>query len=383
MYNDDEMSMVSDMDTDVEKRKELIVQAKNIDSNKGWNEIYREISDLRRQWRRIESWESAYEEALNDEFEDCLDALFAKRNEFYKNVSDAKNDLIVQAKKVAESKDWKKATNEMNDLLNQWKQTGSAGKQVDDELWEEFNAIRQAFFDKKHEYWENMQSKFADAKQVKADLIEKAKALQNSTEWQKTSNEFKSLMDDWKAAGNAGRDVEDDLWNEFNTYRQTFYQARNEYYDKLHELQDQNYVAKKDLVEKAKTIVDLKDFSRENTKKMKDLSTAWKEIGSCRKEKENQIWTEFRAQMDTYFDGLREFNEQKHFQWKQKMLNARARKDELIQEQKRHIKRMQEDMANVLGERAIHELEAQILDKQEFIKELEEQLADIDRQLND
>mgnify|MGYP007050606196 FL=1 len=46
-------------------------------------------------------------------------------------------------------------------------------------------------------------------------------------------------MDAWKAAGSAGREKEDDLWNEFNEYRQTFYKARNAYYEKLHVLQDQ------------------------------------------------------------------------------------------------------------------------------------------------
>lgn len=381
MYEDnDNLYLVSDMDEDIKKRKELIEEAKNINADKNWNEIYRQISDLRRKWRRISSWESAYEDSLNEEFESYIDALYAKRNEVYKNASGIKEELIAQAKKVAASNDLKHATEEMNELMNQWKQAGSAGKD-DDALWESFNQIRQSFFDKKHEQWEQLQTKFSDAAAAKQDLIQQAKELANSEEWQKTSTKFKELMDAWKAAGSAGREKEDDLWNEFNEYRQTFYKARNTYYEKLHVLQDQNLEAKNELIARAKAINETKSYSRENTKQMKELGVEWKKIGSCRKEKEEAVWKNFKEQMDQYFDGLRQANEQKHLQWKQRMMEVRTRKDELMQEQKRQIKRMQEDIGNVLGERAISELEQRIEDKKKFIEELEAQIKDIDSQL--
>lgn len=381
MYEDnDNLYLVSDMDEDIKKRKELIEEAKNINADKNWNEIYRQISDLRRKWRRISSWESAYEDSLNEEFESYIDALYAKRNEVYKNASGIKEELIAQAKKVAASNDLKHATEEMNELMNQWKQAGSAGKD-DDALWESFNQIRQSFFDKKHEQWEQLQTKFSDAAAAKQDLIQQAKELANSEEWQKTSTKFKELMDAWKAAGSAGREKEDDLWNEFNEYRQTFYKSRNAYYEKLHVLQDQNLEAKNELIARAKAINETKSYSRENTKQMKELGVEWKKIGSCRKEKEEAVWKNFKEQMDQYFDGLRQANEQKHLQWKQRMMEVRTRKDELMQEQKRQIKRMQEDIGNVLGERAISELEQRIEDKKKFIEELEAQIKDIDSQL--
>lgn len=383
MYEDnDNLYLVSDMDEDIKKRKELIEEAKNINADKNWNEIYRQISDLRRKWRRISSWESAYEDSLNEEFESYIDALYAKRNEVYKNASGIKEELIAQAKKVAASNDLKHATEEMNELMNQWKQAGSAGKD-DDALWESFNEIRQSFFDKKHEQWEQLQTKFSDAAAAKQDLIQQAKELANSEEWQKTSTKFKELMDAWKAAGSAGREKEDDLWNEFNEYRQTFYKARNTYYEKLHVLQDQNLEAKNELIARAKAINETKSYSRENTKQMKELGVEWKKIGSCRKEKEEAVWKNFKEQMDQYFDGLRQANEQKHLQWKQRMMEVRTKKDELMQEQKRQIKRMQEDIGNVLGERAISELEQRIEDKKKFIEELEAQIKDIDSQLSE
>ncbi len=270
----------------------------------------------------------------------------------------------------------------MNELMTQWRSIGSAGKETDDALWETFNEARNVFFDRKHQHWEDMQTKFGSARQIKEELIQRAKGLADSEEWQKTSEAFKTLMDEWKAAGSAGRECEDDLWNELNALREQFYSRRNKHYEELHERQDQNYEAKKALVERAQAIADTKEYTREHTEQLKNLGVEWKQVGACRREKEDQIWQQFRNVMDGYFDGLKQFNEQRHAQWRQRMQDARNRKQELILNQKRQVKRMQEEMVGLLGQREIDELEDRIADKEAFIAELEAELADIDRQLN-
>ena len=116
---------------------------------------------------------------------------------------------------------------------------------------------------------------------------------------------------------------------------------------------------------------------------MKDLNVEWKTIGSCGKDKEDQVWKEFREIMDAYFNGLKQWNEQKHQQWRQRMMDARSRKQELVQNQKRQIKRMQDEMVGLLGQRAIDEMEERIEEKKEFIQQLEEELADIEKRLNE
>lgn len=65
------------------------------------------------------------------------------------------------------------------------------------------------------------------------------------------------------------------------------------------------------------------------------------------------------------------------------MMDARSRKQELVQNQKRQIKRMQDEMVGLLGQRAIDEMEERIEEKKEFIQQLEEELADIEKRLNE
>ena len=105
------------------------------------------------------------------------------------------------------------------------------------------------FYAKRRELYQNVQK-------LKEDLIKQAAELENSEEWQKTSEKFRHLMDEWKAVGSAGREYEDSLWEKFNNSRQKFYERRNEHYEELHEVQNGRYEQKQQLVAKAKEIAD-------------------------------------------------------------------------------------------------------------------------------
>lgn len=382
MYNNhDEMYEVDDFDEDIKQREALLEEAKKIDADTDLNDAIRQVSDLKKKWKRIHYWESDFEDRLNDEFEKTIDVFYAKRKAMYGTTQAIKQELIDRTKVLIASQDFNKATEEMNELMNQWKAAGSAGKDIDDALWESFKEARQTFFDRKHEHWENLQAKFGNAKVLKQDLIAQAAALEDSEEWQKTSEKFRKLMDDWKSAGSAGREHEDRLWNEFNESRQKFYDRRSRYYDELRGQQEEKYQAKKALVEQAEAIAQSKEYTKEHTQEMKNLGVEWKKIGSCGKDREDQIWKAFRSVMDGYFEGLKQWNEQRHAQWRQRMQENRSRKLELIQNQKRQVKYMQDEIVGLLGQRAIDEMEESIKEKEEFIQELEADLADIDKAL--
>lgn len=384
MYNDrDEMYEVSDYDEDIKQREALLEEVKHLQEGEDWNAVFQQVLDVKRRWKRIPYWDSAYEEKLMEDFDSCMDAFYAKRKEGYASNEALKEELIERATTLSTSENWNQATDEMNELMQQWKAIGSAGKDSDDALWDRFNAARQVFFDRKHEHWETLQEKFGNAKVVKEKLIEQAEGLADSEEWNKTSEKFRTMMEEWKAAGSAGREHEDALWEAFQQHRQRFYDKREAYYAQLHEEQGKKYEAKKELVQRAQEIEAKKEYTRENTAAMKQLNVEWKAIGSCGRDHEDKIWKQFRGIMDSYFDGMKQNNERKHAQWLQRMQEIRTRKLELIQKQKRQIQHMQEEMVGLLGQRAIDEMEEDIEDKKAFIQELEEELADIDKKLQE
>ncbi len=370
-----------DFDQDVQERETLIEEAKKIDPEQDWNTTMKAVSDLRRKWKRIESVGSAYEEDLNQQFDAALEVLYAKRNEGYADVQKIKKELIARAKELSTSTDWKKTGDEMNELMNQWKAAGSAGRDTDDALWAEFNDAREAFFNNRKKNWEDRQAGFEGSKAAKQEIIAKAKQLEDSTDWKKTSDEFKQLMEQWRNAGSSGRADDDKLWEEFSASRNKFNDARKAHYDEVRSEWDEHYEVKNALKNQAEEIANAKVYDRDKTAAMKELSVKWKAAGACDRAKEDELWKAFRAANDAYFEGLRKFNDQKHAEWRQRMIDNRARKVDLIARQKRQLSHMQQELVGILAEADMEDMKLDIEDKQAFIKELEDQLAEMDEQI--
>lgn len=382
-YNENDEMFETEVEIDdVAAKKALIEEAKALDPEADWKDVAPQINALKKAWKRLPSNESMQDENLRDEFEAVLDVHFKKQRENFKVAKATKEALIKEAKALADTKEFGKANTRMNDMMGEWKASGSAGsKDVDDQLWEEFNKARKTFFDRRAKDWENRKAGFEAAKVAKEALVEKAKELAEGNNFRAAGNDFKKLMEDWKAAGSAGKAHEDELWTQFNAARQTFFDRRNAFYAEMNEKYEAVYNVKKGLVDKAAEVAANKEYTKENTAELKNLQKEWKAAGFCGKEKEDALWADFRAAMDDYFAGLKAFNDAKHADWVARMKDAYARKQELINNQERQIKRLEAERVGAMGDRELQDIEMRIADKQEFIDQLKSELADLEKRI--
>lgn len=382
-YNENDEMFETEVEIDdVAAKKGLIEEAKALDPEADWKDVAPQINALKKAWKRLPSNESMQDENLRDEFEAVLDVHFKKQRENFKVAKATKEALIKEAKALADTKEFGKANTRMNDMMGEWKASGSAGsKDVDDQLWEEFNKARKTFFDRRAKDWENRKAGFEAAKVAKEALVEKAKELAEGNNFRAAGNDFKKLMEDWKAAGSAGKAHEDELWTQFNAARQTFFDRRNAFYAEMNEKYEAVYNVKKGLVDKAAEVAANKEYTKENTAELKNLQKEWKAAGFCGKEKEDALWADFRAAMDDYFAGLKAFNDAKHADWVARMKDAYARKQELINNQERQIKRLEAERVGAMGDRELQDIEMRIADKQEFIDQLKAELADLEKRI--
>lgn len=363
---------------DISKKEEILKEAKEIPADADYKDVMPTISALQKKWRRIGEGESAYEESLRKQFDEVLDVFYAKQKEALKDVVTAKEELIKKAEALVDSKDLNKATNEINALFDEWKKLGYTDKKTDDELWAKFNAARQSFYDNRHELREQMAAKMQDAVKVKEELITKAEELADSTSWKKTTEAMDALMEEWKAAGYAGKEHNDELWDKFRAARKKFYDARSDFYAKQNAEFAEKVKSKQELIEKAKAIVEQNAYSRENSDKLKELSAAWKEVGFSGRDKEEKLWNEFKGTLDTYYAGLKAFNEQKHTDWLNRMESVKSRKVDMIEKQKKQLAWMERELTSVIGEAAFEEMQLDIEDKKAFIEQLEAELKELE-----
>ena len=291
-------------------KEELLEQAKTLAESENVSDALRQVKNLRRQWRSLENEEESYYDIkMNEQFYGFIDQINAKRSELNASAEEAKREIIERAKAALEEPNFKKAGNTFKDLMDDWKAAGRSDEATDDALWAEFSELRQQFYDNRSAYLANLDEERAKAKELKEELIERAKEINALENFNEKTTKMTALMDEWKKSGHAGKIDEEELWQRFNTERKAFYASRNEYYENRNKQFAEKAAAKKDILAQAKLNLARSEFTDEEVESMKELRKQWKEVGYCGKNNEEPLWEEFNSTMNTYFDNMKYYKE--------------------------------------------------------------------------
>ncbi len=139
----------------------------------------------------------------------------------------AKTALAEEAEKLAGSSEWRVAGERLRAFGEEWKKITGVDRKTDDELWQRVAAARKQFAERRSVHFGALEEQRTVSQARKEKLIKEAEALSTTTDWKATADRFKQLMTDWKAAGRAPREVEDELWGRFKAAQDVFFQARS------------------------------------------------------------------------------------------------------------------------------------------------------------
>ena len=134
--------------------------------------------------------------------------------------------LVERAEALAESTKWRSAGEVMDELMEEWKRAGTAGREQDEALWQRFSEARRAFFNRRNAHFAELKQSRAAVIEAKEALIARAGELAPSTAFDDTFTAMQDLLEEWKRAGSAGRDVDDRLWERFHAVRDPFFERR-------------------------------------------------------------------------------------------------------------------------------------------------------------
>lgn len=139
----------------------------------------------------------------------------------------SKEALVVEAEELAQSDQWRAAGERLRALVDTWKGLPRLDRKSDDELWHRFSHARSAFSKRRKAHFAQLDAQREEARKTKERLVSEAEALSGSTDWGPTAARYRELMSEWKAAGRAQREHEDDLWNRFRGAQDIFFAARS------------------------------------------------------------------------------------------------------------------------------------------------------------
>lgn len=243
-------------------------------------------------WARIEAARTKFNDNKHKHFEE-------QEKDLLGNL-DLKLDLVEQAESLVNSDQWKKTTETFHRLTNEWKTIGHTLNKKNEELWQRFIAAKSAFFDRKREHSERINQEQEVNAVKKAELVEKAEALKDSTDWNKTSIAFTELMEEWKKTGRVGGEKGDELWNRFTAAQDHFFTAKRAHVGEIKSMHEKNLELKRDLVQRAEKIKNSNHWG-DATAEMNELLDEWKKIGPVAREYSNKIWEQFLAARKHFF----------------------------------------------------------------------------------
>ncbi|MCP1387251.1 DUF349 domain-containing protein [Corynebacterium sp. TA-R-1] len=226
-----------------------------------------------------------------DALEARLDAVIAETAEAGERAKEAKaarraeaiarkETLAAEAEDLAEnSTDWKVAGDRIRDILEEWRTIRGIDRKTDDALWKRYSRARDSFNRRRGSHFAELDRGRAAAKKAKEELVTRAEALKDSTEWNETARAFRDLMKEWKAAGRAPREVDDKLWEQFRAAQDHFFDARNA----VNAERDKEFVAnaeaKDSLLAEYDPLIDPSKGLDAAKAKLRELQDKWEEIG--------------------------------------------------------------------------------------------------------
>ncbi|MCB5908531.1 DUF349 domain-containing protein [Streptomyces pinistramenti] len=190
----------------------------------------------------------------------------------------AKEKLVAEAEELAASEQWRAAGERLRALVDTWKGLPRLDRKADDELWHRFSHARSAFSKRRKAHFASLDAQREEARQAKEKLVAEAQALSNSTDWGATAARYRELMTEWKAAGRAQREHEDDLWNRFRGAQDVFFQARGEVFAERDTEQRENLTRKEELVTEAEKLLPVTDLKAARAA-FRSVNERWEAIG--------------------------------------------------------------------------------------------------------
>lgn len=265
---------------------------------------YREIGpvakDLRESiWARFKAASTVINKRHQQHFED----LRAKEED---NLA-RKTELCEKAEAIAKEEnkgasDWEKHTKEIIALQAEWKTIGFAPQKMNVKIFERFRGTCDDFFGRKAAFFKDLKDSFAANIEKKKALIEKARAMCDSTDWKSTGDKFIALQKEWKTIGGVPKKIGDQLWNDFLEACNKFFAARNAANAGVHNEERANLEKKRSIIEK------LRNFTAEGVdnvqEKVQQLIEEYNSVGHVPYKEKDNVYNDYHAALDKLYKEL-------------------------------------------------------------------------------
>ena len=303
--------------------------------------------ELQQEWKKIgpvpaerqnELWTSFnhYQERFYDQVKMSHEL---RDYDFRKNL-EIKEGLIESARSLADNPDIIAAARALQQLHDQWKQTGPVAREVREDIWNRFKEVtavinrrHQAYFDELHKTEEeNFRKKEQLCQRIELIDIENVESV---SRWLELTEQVQAIQQEWKTIGFASRKLNDQIYDRFRAACNRFFDAKNAALNEQRKENSERVSMKKKLIAQVESLLDNENWKLA-TERVIELQSQWKEIGSVGRQRNEELWQKFRAACDKFFEAKKQYFDEQ-----------RAHSKERLEEEKANLKIKEEIIAKI------------------------------------
>ena len=195
-----------------------------------------------------------------------------------------KEKIVAEAESLALSENWKVTGDRLKALLDEWKAAPRLDKKADADFWKRFSASRNKFDKRRRTHFAQLEATTSKVSEAKSAIIEQAEKLANSTDWVATARQFKTLMDQWKAAGRGKKNDDAKMWARFKAAQDQFFAAKSADLEKREVSMAANLIKREELIIQIETLVPFTDVKAAKNA-FRELMNSWTKIGITNRDK--------------------------------------------------------------------------------------------------
>ncbi|MFC4111325.1 DUF349 domain-containing protein [Nonomuraea zeae] len=283
-----------------------------------------------------------------------------------------KERIVAEAERIAEeTTHWKSGGERLRQLVEEWKAADRIDRVTEAALWKRLSAARTAFAKRRKHYFAGLDEQREGVRSAKERIVAEAEAIADSTDWGATAAIYRELMQQWKSAGRASREAEDELWARFKGAQDQFFQARSAVFAERDASLAANAEIKEELLAEAEKILPVTDV-RTARGALRHILERWEAAGPVPRE-----------QRDRLEGGLRKVDEAvrkaEDAEWKRSNPEARARAQSTVDQLRTSIEQLEKRLAKAqTAGRAkdVKEAEEALIARRSWLEEAERTLTE-------
>ena len=303
-----------DFKKNLEKKTQLCEAAEKLADEQDVISAFHQLQDLHQEYRETGPVEKELREQIWQRFKAASTVINKRHQQHFEEIRAEEEENLVKKTALCEkvedivrqerknTGDWDSQSKEIIALQQEWKAIGFTPQKMNTKIFERFRAACDEFFTKKGEYFKELKEKYAENAKRKQELVEKAQALKDSTDWKKTSDKLIALQKEWKTIGMVPKRLGDQLWEDFLAACNHFFEARNAVHADERNEECENLVKKNEIIEKLKQLA---EGTVENLQEeMRKLTDEFNSIGHVPFKEKDKMFKEYHETLDKLYKTL-------------------------------------------------------------------------------